>query len=134
MEAAVQVIIDTSALLAVILNESHRDAVLGATAGVTLCAPASLPWEIGNALSASLKRRRFSLATARAAVTAFERIPVRLYPVDLATALELAGAHGIYAYDAYLLATAQAMRAPLLTLDGGLRTAAERVRISLVEV
>ena len=134
MERLLQVVIDTSALLAVLLAEKHRDQVLAATAGVTLCAPASLPWEVGNALSASLKRGRFSLAVARAAVEGFERIPVRLVPVDLGEALSLASTHGLYAYDAYLLATCRAVRAPLLTLDDGLRHVAPAARVSLVEV
>lgn len=129
-----QVVVDASALLAVLLGESHRDRVLQATAGVTLCAPASLPWEIGNALSASLKRRRLTVAVAQAAVAGFERIPVRLYPVDLAVAMDVAGEHGIYAYDAYLVATAQAIRAPLLTLDARLRVVAKEAGIALVEV
>jgi hypothetical protein len=40
----------------------------------------------------------------------------------------------LYAYDAYLLATCRAVRAPLLTLDGGLRHVALAARVSLVEV
>lgn len=129
-----QMVIDVSALLAVLLDEEHRQPVVAATAGVTLVAPASLPWELGNALSASLKRRRFSLGTARAAIAGFERIPIRLLPVDLARALELAQAHQIYAYDAYFLATCRSVRAPLLTLDRGLRAAAVDAKVSLVEV
>ena len=85
-------------------------------------------------MSASLKRRRLTVPIAQAAVAAFERIPVRLYPVDLAAAMDVAGEHGIYAYDAYLLATAQAVRAPLLTLDGRLREVARQAGIGLVEV
>ena len=129
-----QIVVDASALLAVLLAESHRESVLDATVGVTLCAPASLPWEIGNALSASLKRRRLTVRVAQTAVAAFERIPVRLYPVDLAAAMEVAGEYSIYAYDAYLLATAQAVRAPLLTLDIRLRDVAKQAGIALVEV
>ena len=129
-----QIVVDASALLAVLLAEAHRDEVVAATAGATLCAPASLPWEMGNALSASLKRRRFSLEIAQAAIAAFEKIPIRLVPVDLATALELAHRHRLYAYDAYLLATCLALRAPLLTLDQGLQKAAVATRISVLEV
>ncbi len=129
-----QVVIDVSALLAVLLDEAHRQPVVAATAGVTLVAPASLPWELGNALSASLKRRRFPLATARAVIAGFERVPIRLLPVDLTRALELAQAHQLYAYDAYFLAACRSVRAPLLTLDRGLRAAATSANIALVEV
>jgi len=134
MESTMQVVVDASALLAVLLNEPHRDGVVAETAGATLCAPASLPWEMGNALSASLKRKRFSLDVAQAAVAAFEGIPIRLVPVDLAAAMELAHRHRLYAYDAYLLATCIALRAPLLTLDQSLRAAAIATRIAVIEV
>ena len=129
-----QIVVDASALLAVLLNEPHRDEVVAVTAGATLCAPASLPWEMGNALSASLKRRRFSLDITQAAAASYEKIPIRLVPVDLATALELAHRHRLYAYDAYLLATCLALRAPLLTLDQSLHKAAVATRISVLEV
>lgn len=133
-ELPVQIVVDASALLAVLLDEAHRDEVEAVTAGATLCAPASLPWEMGNALSASMKRRRFSLDIAQAAVAAFERIPMRLVPVDLATAFELAHRHRLYACDAYLLATCLALRAPLLTLDQSLQKAAVATRIPVLEV
>ena len=128
------VVVDASALLAVLLDEAHRDGVVEATVGATLCGPASLPWEMGNALSACLKRRRFALEVAHAAAAGFERIPIRLVPVDLAAALELAHRHRLYAYDAYLLAACIAMRAPLLTLDQSLRKVAAAARVSLIEV
>ena len=41
---------------------------------------------------------------------------------------------GLYAYDAYVLETAHAERLPLLTLDGGLARAADRLGLKLVEV
>ncbi len=129
-----QVVIDVSALLAVLLDEEHRERVVTATVGTTLVAPASLPWELGNAMTASLKRRRFSLARAQAIIGAFDQIPIRLIPVELTEALALADAHRIYAYDAYFLSVCLAVRAPLLTLDRGLRAAAITERITLVEV
>lgn len=60
--------------------------------------------------------------------------PMRLVPVDLEEALSLASTHDLYAYDAYLLATCRAVRAPLLTVDGGLRHVAPAARVSLVEM
>ncbi|MBK9550416.1 MAG: type II toxin-antitoxin system VapC family toxin [Gemmatimonadetes bacterium] len=130
-----QIVVDASALLAVLLNEPHRDEVVAVTAGATLCAPASLPWEMGNALSASLKRRRFSLDIAQAAAAAYEKIPIRLVPVDLATALELAHRHQ---------ASTRTMRIssppvwrcvrPCSTLDQSLHKAAVASRISVLEV
>ena len=129
-----QLVIDISALLAVLLDEEHRDRVVAAALGASLCGPASLPWEVGNALSASLKRRRFSLTIAQAAVEAYEQIPIRLLPVDLSDALALAATHTLYAYDAYFLVVCQKLRAPLLTLDRGLTAAAHAAGVTVIEV
>lgn len=129
-----QIVVDASALLAVLLAESHREGVLAATRGVALCAPASLPWEIGNALSSGLKRGRFPLSVAHAAATAFEHIAIRPIPVDLQGALDLADTYRIYAYDAYMMSACQKLGAPLLTLDVGLRRVARAAGISLIEV
>ena len=39
------VVIDTSALLAVILGEAERDRIVELTSGNTLIGPGSIPWE-----------------------------------------------------------------------------------------
>ena len=95
-------------------------------------AAASLPFEIGNALSAMFRRGRITLPEARAVLTASRRIPLRLIDVDLDRALELAHRLGVYAYDAYVIVCALAESAPLVTLDGGQREAARRAGVELV--
>jgi predicted nucleic acid-binding protein len=77
------VVIDTSAVIAVVTNEVHKPALIRLTEGVELLSPVSLPIEVGNAFSAMFKRRRISLADARAAVEAYKRIAIRLTAVDL---------------------------------------------------
>jgi predicted nucleic acid-binding protein len=129
-----QVIVDTSALLAVLTGEPERAALLVATEGRTLVAPASVPWEVGNALSAMLKRRRVTGAQAASIVANYHRIPLRLIDVDLATSVEVAERLGLYAYDAYFIVCAAVHRAPLLTLDAGLARAASKAGIRLLEV
>ena len=54
------IVIDTSAILAVLLAEPEKLAVVEATMGRVLCAPASLRWEVGNAAKAGVKRRRLT--------------------------------------------------------------------------
>ncbi len=128
------VVIDTSVLIAVIAAEAERPALIRLTKGTELVAPASVHWEVGNACSAMLKRRRASLAQVRAMLAAYGKIPIRFLEVDLVAAMEIADALGLYAYDAYLLATAQAQRAPLLTLDQALSRAAREAGLNLLEV
>jgi predicted nucleic acid-binding protein len=132
--AAVPVVIDASAVIAVITNEAHKSALIRLTEGAELLSPSSLPSEVGNAFSAMFKRRRISLKEAKAAVAVYERIAIRLTTVDLARALELSHQLGIYAYDAYLIACSLQHRAALLTLDGGLREAARRAKAEVLEV
>ncbi len=127
-------VVDTSVLIAVIGNEADKDLLVNATVGAELIAPASVHWEVGNAFSAMFKRNRITLDQARRALTAYGLIPLRLVDVKLERALEMSAEHDIYAYDAYLLACAERQRCPLLTLDRGLRRAARKAGISLLEV
>lgn len=129
-----QLIIDASALLAVLMGESERETILRRTTGATLIAPASLPWEVGNALSAMLRRGRIDGVQAGALATNFGRIPIRLVEVDLVTALEVAERHHLYAYDAYFLVCAAVHRAPLLTLDATLARATRDAGLRTLEV
>jgi len=46
----------------------------------------------------------------------------------------LAARLNIYAYDAYVIACAVNQRAPILTLDGGLRARARELKLDVLEV
>jgi predicted nucleic acid-binding protein len=128
------IVIDTSALLAVIVAEPERDRIVELTSGHTLIGPGSIPWEVGNAFSAMLKQRRIRIEEAHRGLAILNRIPLRYVSVDLAHALSLAAQTHTYAYDAYFLDCAARHSAPLLTLDGPLRRAAAKVGVSLMEV
>ena len=127
-------VLDTSAVIAVITNESHKKQLVEATTGADLIAPSSLPAEIGNAFSAMFKQKRIGLEQALAAIQAFQEIPLRLSEIDLAGGLELADRFGVYAYDAYVIGCALKHRCPLISLDGGLIDAARRAGAQIVEV
>ncbi|MFN7955436.1 MAG: type II toxin-antitoxin system VapC family toxin [bacterium] len=128
------IVADTSALVAVVVSEPQRAALIRATDGADLVAPGSVHWEVGNALSALLRRRRITAAQAQAAVAAYSAIPVRFLDVDLALALEVAAEHDMYAYDAYLITCALSQKAPLLTLDRGLKRTAHAAGVPCIEV
>lgn len=128
------VVVDTSVIIAVIANEPEKDALIAKTQGVDLLAPHSLHWEVGNAFSAMLKRQRITLAQAQAAVAIYEQIPLQLLEIDLTEALQLADQLNIYAYDAYMIACALDESSPLLTLDGGLKHAAKAAGLEVWEV
>jgi predicted nucleic acid-binding protein len=128
------IVIDTSALLAVIVGEPERDRIVELTSGHTLIGPGAISWEVGNAFSAMLKRRRLTLAEAQEGLRIFQTVPLRFVKVDLTHALTLAHDAGLYAYDTYFLDCASQHAAPLLTLDRGLKKAAKDIGVRLLEV
>jgi len=127
------IVIDTSALLAVIVGEPERDRIIAATAGHTLIGPGAIPWEVGNAFSAMIKRRRMTLDAALEGMRAVHSVPIRFLTVDMANALAIAKREGLYAYDAYFLDCALRHTAPLLTLDRGLMRSAKSMGVRLLE-
>ena len=75
--------IDTSVILAVVCGEPSRDRAIELTSGHSLVAPKSLHWEVGNALSAMLKRHRITAAQANLCIDSYRQIPIKLADVDL---------------------------------------------------
>jgi predicted nucleic acid-binding protein len=99
-----EIIIGTSALLAVVGEQPEKATLIRLTRGAALVAPASVHWEVGNALSAMFKRKA----------------------IGLDAALEL--------LDAYVIACALNQRAPILTLDRGLIERARDLKPDVLEV
>ena len=128
------IVIDTSALIAVIVGEPERVKIIGITAGNSLIGPGSIPWEIGNVFSAMFKQDRLSLDDAKKGVEIFQTIPIRYVETDITNALRLSKEINMYAYDAYLLDCAIRYKSPLLTLDQKLKAAAQSIKIDTLEV
>lgn len=128
------IVIDTSAIIAVIADEPQRDKIIELTRGKTLIGPGSIPWEIGNAFSAMFKRKSLSLEEAKRGLEIFNRIPLRYIETDFANAISISQKFNIYAYDAYFLDCALMQKAPLLSLDSKLNAAAKNLKISILEV
>ena len=128
------IVIDTSALIAVIVGEPERAKIISIGAGNSLIGPGSIPWEIGNAFSAMLKQDRLSLDNAKKGVEIFQSIPIRYVETNIANALRLSKEINMCAYDAYLLDCAIRYKSPLLTLDQKLKAAAQSIKIDTLEV
>jgi len=126
--------IDTSALIAVIGNEASRREIIAMTKGYSLCAPISVHWEVGNVFSAMFKRKQLDIIRARQALASYREIPIKFIDVPLEQTLEISNAMNIYAYDAYLIQCAQQTSTPLLTLDNGLKLAAKKKGIQILEL
>ncbi len=124
---------DTNIFLAVALDEPEKDSIVRLTSGTSAISPEILPYEIGNALTAMLKRRQLTSGEVLSAFDLVELIPVRLVPVDIQQALKLAIEYNIYAYDAYFLQCARQLSCPLITLDKRMKSVAEDLNIEVVE-
>jgi len=128
------VVIDTSALIEVLVNEQAPSGLVAATQGATLLAPRSVHWEVGNAFSTMFKRKAITPERATTALGIYGEIPLRFMDVQLGHAMELSAQLNIYAYDAYVIACAINQQAPILTLDATLAANAQRVGVRILEV
>jgi predicted nucleic acid-binding protein len=134
MEASMDIVVDTSALLAVILGEPERDRIIELTASHTLIGPGSIPWEVGNAFSAMLKQDRLTLDDAQKGLAIFGQVPIQFSKPDFAHSLAIAHRARIYAYDAYVLDCAIRHKAPILTLDVRLMRIAKTLNTPILEI
>ncbi len=129
-----ELVVDTSVIIAVLTSEPERAVLVEETRGADLVAPESVHWEVGNALGAMLRRKRIAIEQAFGVLDLYHQIPLRLVEVDIGAALEIADRHGIYAYDAYVIAAALRQRCALLALDRGLLRAARASGCRVIEV
>ncbi len=127
------IVSDTNILLAVIFNEPEKENIVRLTSGNDAIAPEILPYEVGNALSAMIKRKQITHKEALQAQKSIASIPVRLMGIDISQSLKLAMDFNIYAYDAYFLQCTINQSCPLLTLDKGMKKVAKQLNIQLLE-
>ncbi len=127
-------VIDTSAIIASIVRGPERDILAEAASGHVLIAPGFIRWEIGNAFSVMMRQNRIDAGEARRGMEILEKIPLRYVDVDMANVLSIASRLQGVAADAFFLETALRYSAPLLTLDRSLGRAAESLGIEVVRL
>ncbi len=111
------VVVDASALAALVFAEPEADEIAERLRGVELAAPQLLAYEMANVAAVKLRRRLVSLDVAARALSLFRRLDLRLHPVDASAAFETAARTGLTAYDGAYLWLAKALHAELVTLD-----------------
>ncbi|HJS02412.1 MAG TPA: type II toxin-antitoxin system VapC family toxin [Variovorax sp.] len=118
------IVVDCSALSAILFDEPARDEALARLVGRSLHAPHLLDHEI---VSVALKKgQKGGPAEAFAqALRDYAASDIDLHPVDLVAQYELAARYGLSAYDAAYLWLAAELRAPLATFDRRLAEAAQ---------
>ena len=129
-----RIVIDASVIIAVIANEPEKESLIKLTQNADLIAPYSVHWEIGNAFSSMIKKRRINGKQASEALSIYQNIPVNFVNVDLSESILLAEKYNIYCYDAYLLQCGLEHRYPLISLDAKLNQCAVEAGIKILEV
>ncbi len=128
-----KIIADTNTFLAVALEQPEKTQIIHLTVGHDLVAPEVLPFEIGNALTAMMKKRTLEADELTSAWDMVQAIPVELRRIDIRSALEIALRFNIYAYDAYFIECAISLRCPLLTLDRRMKIVGQNSGIHILE-
>jgi predicted nucleic acid-binding protein len=126
------ILLDASAIMAIILNEPNKEVVVKLTKGSTLLSPEMISYEIGNALISLCKRHKLKEKDVIDAYYDFMKIPIRTLSVDMEKALKISCKHNIYAYDAYYLETAKRLRLPLITFDVSMKNVALNMNINIL--
>jgi predicted nucleic acid-binding protein len=127
------VVADTNIFLAIALDEPEKQQIIELTVGSHIVAPTILIYEIGNALTALVKRHRLSPEEAKMAFQSTQNIPVKLTHSKIQQSLEIAFQFNLYAYDAYFLQCAQSFKCPFITLDRRAKEVAKALNIVVLE-
>ena len=127
------VLIDASAIMPVLIDEPEKGLIVKLTKNSNLLAPSILPYEIGNALTRLKKRHVLTDQQIVLAYNDFKKIPLRLLDINIENAIMLACRYEIYAYDAYYLEMANRLNLPLLTLDKSMKKVALNIKLRILE-
>jgi predicted nucleic acid-binding protein len=122
-----RVVVDASALAALVFQEPRGDAIRQMLDGATVYAPSLLRFELANTAWKKIKRQPAdaSKILAALAVVLDDRSGLIWQDVDAADAVLLAQATGTTAYDASYLWLAASLGADLVTLDDQLAKAVD---------
>jgi predicted nucleic acid-binding protein len=126
------ILLDASAIMAIILNEPNKKIVIKLTKGSILLSPVMISYEIGNALISLYKRRKLTENEVIDAYSGFRKIPIRTLDIDMEKSFKISCKYNVYAYDAYYLETAKRLKLPLITFDRLMKNVALNMNINVL--
>lgn len=118
------VVVDASALGAVLYSEAESRVAQAALESKQLLAPTLLPYEIASIGLKKLRRKLIEPADAAAALGMYDAVSITLVPIDPVEVLSLAADKGLSLYDASYCWLARRLDVELITLDRRLAAAA----------
>jgi predicted nucleic acid-binding protein len=125
-------ILDASAIMAVIVEEPERNRVIQLTKGVKILSPNMVSYEIANGLTKMVKKKVIEKARMLNAYEYYQKILIKQIEIDIKKALEIAWDYKIYAYDACYLESAKRLTLPLLTFDGNMKRVGKELGITIL--
>jgi predicted nucleic acid-binding protein len=111
------VVVDASAVGALIFGESAAEEVAARLTGHRLAAPEILLAELANAATMKVRRKALEPATVLKALADADSLGIELHPIPARASLLAALQTGLTAYDAAYWLVARALSAELVTLD-----------------
>jgi predicted nucleic acid-binding protein len=127
-----EIIVDASAIMAVIVKEPERDLVIQLTKNAVIISPDMVSYEIANGLTKMMKKKIIEKERMINAFQYFKRAPIKTIEIDIEKALEIAWDYKIYAYDACYLEAAVRLDLPLLTFDGNMTRVGKELGVSII--
>lgn len=119
------VIVDASALAAVLFDEPEAAAVLQRLRGHALHAPTLIDYELASTALKKVRREPTHRLAVVAALNAARRLSIRRARPNALEVFALAGATNLTAYDASYLWLSRRLGLPIVTLDRALAEAAD---------
>jgi predicted nucleic acid-binding protein len=117
-----EILLDASAIIAVIADEPGSQIVINCTQNATIVSPSIISCEVANALTRMMKKNIIVSGEQMLNLAKnFKLIPIKMVNIDLEKALEIAWKYKIYAYDAFYLEAAKKFQLPLITFDSGMK-------------
>jgi predicted nucleic acid-binding protein len=128
-----EILLDASAIMAVIVDEPESEIVIYHTKDAIIVSPNVVSFEIANGITKMLKKKLIDTQEKMIRIIeSFEKIPMKTVEADLKKSLEIAWRYRIYAYDAFYLETAERLNIPLLTFDSGMRRIGKKLGINVL--
>jgi len=127
------IMLDASAIIAVIADEPESQIVINYTQGATLVSPVILSFEVANAISRMMRKNIInSMKQMIDLIRNYKKIPIKTVNIDLEKALEISWRYKIYAYDAFYLEAAKRLQLPFITFDIGMKKIGRELGIDII--
>ena len=127
------VLLDASAIMAIILNEPNRNKIVKLTENAMLLSSEVISFEVGNALINLYKKQKISEEELFKAYKKYLSIPIRIINVNIEKALKIACKYKIFAYDAYYLEIAHRLKLPLISFDEQMKKVGVHLNIFILD-